>query len=83
MLLRAAVKAGWLVAHQCGWAQDSGRLLDKSRSAADGSGDARAFVEGARLESFSVLVVDSVQVAAHCHHVCKKHRSDIKARIDA
>lgn len=64
-----AAKAGGPVAHQWGRSQDTSGLLDKSRGAANGSSNTCAFVEGAGLEGVSILIVDTVQVTAHCHHV--------------
>ena len=44
-------------------------FLDEGRGAADGSCDARALIQGAGLEGLAVVVVCSVQVTAHSHHV--------------
>lgn len=57
------------VAHQGGWSQDACWLLNEGRRAADGAGDARALVEGAGLEGLAVVVVHTVQITAHRHHV--------------
>lgn len=65
----AAAEAGWQAAHQRGGAQETGGLLDESRGTADGSGNTCALVEGAGLETFSVLIVGPIQVTAHCHQV--------------
>lgn len=71
MLLWAltAAEAGWHVAHQWGRAQETSRLLDESRGTTDGSSNTSALIEGAGLESFSILVVDPIQVTAHCHYI--------------
>lgn len=56
----AVAKACWHAAHQRGRAQETGRFLDEGRGTADGSGNTCALIEGAGLESFSVLIVGPI-----------------------
>lgn len=59
------------VAHQGGWSQDACGLLNEGWGAADGAGDARALVKGAGLEGLAIVVVHTVQITTHGHHVWK------------
>lgn len=70
-VLLVLLGSGWLVAHQCSWSQEAGRFLNEGRRAADGTGDARALVERAGLKGLPIVIVLTVQITAHCHHVWK------------
>lgn len=72
-----AAKASWYVAHQWCRAQESCRFLEKGWWAANCSSNTDALIEGAGLERFPVLIVDSIQVTTHCHHVWKSDNNVI------
>lgn len=67
-VLRAA-QAGWHVAHQRGRTQEASGFLDECRGTAYGSSNAGALVKVAGLEGLAVLIVGSIKVAPHRHHV--------------
>lgn len=72
-----AEKASWYVANQWRGAQESCRFLEKGWWAANSSSNTDAFIEGAGLERFPILIVDSIQITTHCHHVWKSDNNVI------
>lgn len=71
---RGALEASWqgCVAPQRGRTQETSGLLDEGRGAADGSRDARAFIQRAGLEGLAVLIVGPIQVTTNCHQVYRE-----------
>ena len=55
--------------HQRSVALEASGFLGEGRGAADGPCDACALIQGAGLEGLSVIVVGSIQITPHSHHV--------------